>query len=333
MSTDSTEPAGQPEQTLALVSTAKGPLAFLTDTAAFNHLWRIASAYAASSIVPQHVRGHREDCFILCQMAIRMDVDPFMLMQNCYVVHGRPGFLAQFAIARLNASGRIRGTLQFEFSGEGEEYGCTAWAVDADTGKRVNGPTITRRMVKAEGWDKDTPTKTGGVQKSKWNTMPDLMFRYRAAAFFVRTAYPDVMLGLQTVEEIRDSVLDVEAYEAGAEKPANIKDRIALQAANGEPKLPQPEPKAEPTPEPKRRGRPPKAEPTPESPAVQTSFTDPSDADILDDWQEAISAADTAEQLDRYSEKANDAFRACEITGPVFGQVRAAIAAKKAQLQ
>ena len=51
-------------------------------------------------------------------------------------------------------------------------------------------------MVKAEGWY----DKSG----SKWKTMPDQMFRYRAAAFFARAFCPDVLMGLQTVEETRD---------------------------------------------------------------------------------------------------------------------------------
>ena len=34
--------------------------------------------------------------------------------------------------------------------------------------------------------------------------MPDQMFRYRAAAFFARTFCPDVLMGLQTVEEVKD---------------------------------------------------------------------------------------------------------------------------------
>jgi hypothetical protein len=50
--------------------------------------------------------------------------------------------------------------------------------------------------VKGEGW----LNKSG----SKWQTMPELMFRYRCAAFFARTFCPDVLNGLQTADEVRD---------------------------------------------------------------------------------------------------------------------------------
>ena len=58
-------------------------------------------------------------------------------------------------------------------------------------------PAITMQLAKDEGW-----LATAG---SKWKT--DLryqMMRYRAAAFFARTFCPEVLLGLQTVEEVKD---------------------------------------------------------------------------------------------------------------------------------
>jgi hypothetical protein len=53
-------------------------------------------------------------------------------------------------------------------------------------------------MAKAEGWS----TKNG----SKWKTMPDLMLRYRSATFLIRCTAPEIGLGLQTAEEIHDTV-------------------------------------------------------------------------------------------------------------------------------
>jgi hypothetical protein len=108
-------------------------------------------------------------------------------------------------IALLNASGKIKGTLKSEFSGKGDDYGCRAWCVDRESGERVTGPKVDWKMVKEEGWNKDKQLRDGsGVQKSKWNTMADLMFVYRAAIFLIRTNYPEVLMGMPTVEEIED---------------------------------------------------------------------------------------------------------------------------------
>jgi hypothetical protein len=175
---------------------ATDPTAFLTDAGAFNHLWRVATGYSRSKLVPMAFQGKIDDCFIICQLAIRMRVDPFMLMQATYVVHGRPGFEAKLAIALLNASGKIRGTLKTNFGGDGDDYGCQAVAVDSQSGETITGPRITWRIVKAERWN----AKDG----SKWLTMPEMMFIYRAASWFIRANYPEVLMGMQTLEEVED---------------------------------------------------------------------------------------------------------------------------------
>jgi hypothetical protein len=68
-------------------------------------------------------------------------------------------------------------------------------------------------MAKAEGWS----TKNG----SKWLTMPELMLRYRAAAFFARLYAPDITLGMMTAEEVVDiaSERDVTPAIIPASKP------------------------------------------------------------------------------------------------------------------
>jgi hypothetical protein len=51
-------------------------------------------------------------------------------------------------------------------------------------------------MANKEGWF----SKTG----SKWQTMPELMIRYRAAAFWGRLYASDLLLGIQSQEEVVD---------------------------------------------------------------------------------------------------------------------------------
>ena len=55
-------------------------------------------------------------------------------------------------------------------------------------------------MAQAEGWTRNT----------KWRNMPEQMLKYRAATFFGRQFIPDLLLGVQTSEEIVDiTPLDV----------------------------------------------------------------------------------------------------------------------------
>jgi hypothetical protein len=112
----------------------------------------------------------------------------------------------------VNSSGRFE-PLQFKMDGtEGTgDRSCIAWAKSKDDGTVLEGPKITLAMAKAEGWS----TKAG----SKWLTMPELMLRYRAAAFFARLYAPDITLGMLTAEEAQDAaVRDVTPVAAKAGK-------------------------------------------------------------------------------------------------------------------
>ena len=88
----------------------------------------------------------------------------------------------------------------------------TAFATHKKT-NQICEATVTWDMVVAEGWNLDKTMKSGGVQKSKWNTMPDVMFTYRSATFFARFYCPEVLLGMQTKEELYD--IDMTRNEDG----------------------------------------------------------------------------------------------------------------------
>lgn len=165
------------------------------ETATFELIQRHAKMLSASTLVPKEFQGNMANCAIGLNIAKRLGADPFMVIQNIDVIHGRPSFRATFLIAMVNASGRFS-PLQFRLTGEGPSRACVAHCKDKSTGEVIEGPEITMAMAKAEGWS----TKAG----SKWLTMPELMLRYRAAAFFARLYAPDITLGMQTSEENYD---------------------------------------------------------------------------------------------------------------------------------
>ncbi|MEJ5241927.1 MAG: hypothetical protein WHS87_12080 [Anaerolineales bacterium] len=184
-----------------------GETSLYFNVAKFEHAQRIASLFSSSTMVPDHFQGNIANCLIALNYADRLKADPFMVMQNMYIVHGRPGVEAKLVIALINQSGKYSEPLKFRFEGSGDDYGCTAWTREAKSGEVVEGPKVTWKMVKSEGWDKDKINKkTGYTQTSKWKTMPEMMFRYRAASYFANVHCPELKLGMQTVEEINDYV-------------------------------------------------------------------------------------------------------------------------------
>jgi len=174
-----------------------------------QELWNQAKAMADCSLVPAHFRGKPGDCFILADLCCRNGWPLLPTLQSTYVVHGKPGFEGKFVAALLDGSGKIVGPIDYEFEGDGDDYGCRAVVHDRALNKTVKGPKVDWKMVKAEGWNKNK-----GTEVSKWNTMPDVMFHYRAAAFLVRTRYPAVLMGMNTADELEDSV--VRAVPQGA---------------------------------------------------------------------------------------------------------------------
>ncbi len=230
----------------------------LLDTAKFEHLWRVAKLFSATALVPEHFRDQPENCFVAIQMAMRLGVDPLMILQNTYIVHGKPGMEAKMSIALINSSGLFADSLDYEVSGGPDpfatDYKVRAFATRKSTGKVCHGPWVDWKMVRAEGWE----SKSG----SKWKTIPGLMFQYRAGTFFGRTQCPERLMGMQTVEEIRDTgeertaIVDVpqrriadligdDAIEAAKpEAPKNGNGHKATKAAKVEP----PAPPSDPTP-------------------------------------------------------------------------------------
>lgn len=181
----------------------------------FEHTQRVAIMLSKSDLVPKQFQSNVGNCIIALEMAGRIGASPLMIMQNLYIVHGRPAWSSTFLIATINACGKFS-SLRYE---EDEKNGgrTRAWAYDKDTGEKIYGIWVSGDMAKAEGWS----TKTG----SKWVTMPELMRRYRAATFFARQYAPEISMGIHTMEEIQD----VEFVE---EKKSQIIDRIELPKDN-----------------------------------------------------------------------------------------------------
>lgn len=157
--------------------------------------WKMAASLAQSDLVPKEFRGKVENSIIALEMSQRMGASPLAVMQSIYIVHGKPSWSASFIIAALNASRRFS-PIRFDVTGEGDERNCVAWAYDLRDNEKLTGPAVSIEMAKKEGWY--------GKNGSKWQTMPELMLRYRAATFFGRLYAPDILMGMQTAEEVRD---------------------------------------------------------------------------------------------------------------------------------
>lgn len=207
----------------------------------FELMQRAANLLSSSTLVPAayrkviekldkfgNVKESRENpnalanSVVALNMAQRMGADPLMVMQNLYIVEGRPSWSSQWIIAAVNGCGRFS-PLRFDIKVLGEktvervetvwENGnrsvvtkkvtiidkiAIAWAVERETKERLESPPVTIEMAVKEGWY----TKNG----SKWQTMDEVMLRYRTASFFGKLYAPELLMGLQSVEEAQDII-------------------------------------------------------------------------------------------------------------------------------
>lgn len=169
--------------------------ALLFDRSKFEQAWSVATMFASSDLIPAHFRNKAANCFIACQLAYRFDMDPFMVMQNTYVVHGKPGFEGKFVIALVNSSGLFKDPLDFVFSGtsEKDDWAVTVTGIRTTTGKKCE-MVFRYRTAVMEEWTKNP----------KWRSMPEQMMMYRGATFFARVFCPEALMGMRTTDELED---------------------------------------------------------------------------------------------------------------------------------
>lgn len=205
---------------------------------------QVAKVMASSSMVPAQYQGEKgiPNVIVAMELSHRIGISPWMVMQNLHIIQGRPAWASPFLIAMIDQSGKFE-PLRFEINGTGDGRGCIAWTKLRLTGERVEGPRVDISMAKAEGWY--------GRNGSKWKTMPEVMLRYRAAAFFARLYAYDLICGLQTADE----VYDIDPIEVPPQKGASLTRELlgetAAPAATVEEAVilqPEPEAQSEPLP-------------------------------------------------------------------------------------
>ena len=173
----------------------EGESSIYKNTDSFEFAQRQAKSLCESNLVPISYQGQKglPNCLVALEMSKRMNLSPLTVMQNLNIIHGRPTWSAQFISSQIMGCGRFE-NFDYLVKGEGEtlEVQCIAKRI-ADQ-KLIKGTAVSMKMAMLEGWTKNP----------KYTSMPELMLRNRAATFFGRQYIPDLLLGVQTSEEVVD---------------------------------------------------------------------------------------------------------------------------------
>ena len=184
----------EPTTTQAIVK-AEPQKAVSPELKGFSDMWKIATQYSKSDLVPENYKGKPQNVIIALGMAQKTGFDVYTIMNNLNIVKGKASWSGSFCRTLIEATGLYKDLDLVEVGERGKDtWGYYAQAVKKSDGKIVKGATVTIAMAQAENWTKN----------SKWKSMPELMLQYRAMAFFARVYASSAINGIQTVEEVED---------------------------------------------------------------------------------------------------------------------------------
>lgn len=181
-----------------------GPLAFMLDTARFEHMNRVASAMSASVFLPLHLQGYVKggqiadgdwfdkdtriaNCFRVLNQAMRWNVDPFAVCDETYVIGGKLAYQGKLIAAIVNTRAGLKGRLTYKFDGERDS-----------------------RRVKVAGTFKEAPDEpceielTVGQAKTNnqmWTKDPDQKLVYSGVVKWARRFCPEIIMGVMTDDD------------------------------------------------------------------------------------------------------------------------------------
>lgn len=194
-----------------------GPLAFMMDSARFEHSQRIAQAMAASVFLPEHLRGRKfngqfeeypmptivGNCFRVLNQAMRWRVDPYAVADETFVTGGKLGYQGKLITAIVNTRAGLQGRLRYEFSGEGPARKVKIIGQFKNETKPVDVELTVKEGIAAS--DK------GKGPNPMWLRDPDQKLVYSGVVKWARRHCPEVIMGVLTED-------DIEAIEASREK-------------------------------------------------------------------------------------------------------------------
>jgi hypothetical protein len=178
------------------VAAYQQPATGMFDPAMFDHMWRVANAIAASSLVPDTLKDKctpkevAANVFLVVNQAHRWGMDPFAVIGCASVVHGRLMWEGKLVAAVVKALSGVR--LSYTFNGQtGDRLGVTvSGTLPGETEPRTVSGTVADWKTTGKG------SPWGGAASDQRQLC------YRGAREWARIHTPEVMLGIYTDDEI-----------------------------------------------------------------------------------------------------------------------------------
>jgi hypothetical protein len=169
----------QPAQSYGLVPTT------------MSEAMQLATMMASAKLVPAALQKSPADCLMVIQQAIRWQMDPFAVAQECSVIQGKLMHSGKLVAAVINARGGLADRLSFSYEGQGDDRTIT---VSGRVSGEAEPRTVTVRLRDAK------------TANRVWQTQPDQQLMYHGSRVWARRHAPELMLGVYSPEEFDEPV-------------------------------------------------------------------------------------------------------------------------------
>ncbi len=217
------------------------------DTSRFEHMQRIATVMARSSLIPDSLCTYKGDsrqlmdlpyeqvlsnCFLVVNQAVRWGLDPFAVAQCVSVVHGKLCYEGKLVSAVLDAKLGLR--LHHHFTGEGEAT--RIYLSDREFDEEIIAELFPG--FRKPGWrlfdGSVAEWKTTGAG-TPWTPKNFVrMLIYRGTRDWTRIYESALMLGVYTPDEMLDLNENARALRSrNIGNSSTLADRLAIAKAEG----------------------------------------------------------------------------------------------------
>lgn len=153
---------------------------------------QLAEMMASAKLCPKDLQKSPADCLLVIQQAVRWQMDPFAVAQECSVISGKIMYSGKLVAAVVNSRANLSGRLSYEFSGQGN----TRKVIVRGQFFGENNP----REVEVEL----AKVKTANVQ---WDKQTDQQLAYHGARVWARRYAPELVLGVYSREEFEEQTV------------------------------------------------------------------------------------------------------------------------------
>ncbi len=149
---------------------------------------------SSGDMMPKHLQGNEGACLAVAMDSWNWGMNPFAVAKESFKVGAVIAYQAKVLAAVVNANAAIEGRLNYEFTGDVKKgtRACRCFAKDRADGQVRDYVTPELNEIKI----KNSPL---------WKNDPDQQLSYYAARAFARRHYQDVLMGIVSVDEARET--------------------------------------------------------------------------------------------------------------------------------